>query len=160
MITSVGRLTKELHHVQRSPDADITISLPDKTNILLWEAVLSGPPGTPYEGGRYRLMLQMPRDYPMVPPVAKFITKVFHPNVNFDSGDVCLDILKNRWSPAWTIRSVCRAILSLLTDPDPSSPFNCDAGNLLRAGDLMGYNSLVRLYAITQAGATPFNDDE
>ena len=56
----------------------------------------------------------------------------------------------------WTLNSVCRAILNLIAEPESDSPFNCDAGNLLRAGDVEGYASLVRLYAITDAGAPPF----
>ncbi|CBH13100.1 ubiquitin carrier protein, putative [Trypanosoma brucei gambiense DAL972] len=156
----ISRLSKELKEVQRDPDNDVVLKLVESNNLFSWEAVLDGPPDTPYEGGSFCLRLQIPRDYPMVPPVAWFVTKVFHPNVNFDTGAVCLDILKSRWSPAWTISSVCRAIISLLTEPDARSPFNCDAGNLLRAGDVMGYNSLARMYAITEAGAPPFNDGE
>ena len=69
-------------------------------------------------------------------------------------GEVCLDILKTAWSPAWTLQSVCQAVLALLSAPEPSSPLNCDAGNLLRAGDVRGFNSLARMYTIEHAAAT------
>lgn len=184
MPNPVVRLGKELREATEHPDPDIHLELydPSRTssgsssnntgarapstpaffpqtqqpNLYQWLAVLKGPPDTPFEGGSYRLLLTIPQDYPLVPPKAAFITKVFHPNVEFRSGHVCLDILKKRWSPVWTLNSVCRAILNLIAEPESDSPFNCDAGNLLRAGDVEGYASLVRLYAITDAGAPPF----
>jgi peroxin-4 len=143
---------------QVSPAAAYPQSAQQQPSLYLWLAVLKGPPDTPFEGGSYQLLLTIPQDYPLVPPKATFVTKVFHPNVEFSSGDVCLDILKKRWSPVWTLSSVCRAVLNLLAEPESDSPFNCDAGNLLRAGDMEGYASLVRLYAITEAGAPAFSE--
>ncbi|KAG5486228.1 hypothetical protein LSCM1_07350 [Leishmania martiniquensis] len=172
------RLGKELKEATEHPDPDIHLELYDPAKgdgagcrnpdvasppspppcLYTWLAILKGPPDTPFEGGSYRLVLSIPHEYPLVPPKAAFLTKVFHPNVEFSTGNVCLDILRKRWSPVWTLGSVCRAILNLLAEPESESPFNCDAGNLLRAGDLEGYASLVRYYAITEAGAPPFSD--
>ncbi|TPP45305.1 Ubiquitin-conjugating enzyme family protein [Leishmania donovani] len=165
------RLGKELKEATEHPDPDIHLELYDPTKgsnssrssqgaasqpsqqqpgLYTWLAILKGPPDTPFAGGSYRLVLSIPHEYPLV----------FHPNVEFNTGNVCLDILKKRWSPVWTLSSVCRAILNLLAEPESDSPFNCDAGNLLRAGDMEGYASLVRYYAITDAGAPPFADNE
>jgi len=90
----------------------------------------------------------VPQNYPIEPPRAQFITRVFHPNVHFKTGEICLDILKTSWSPAWTLSTVCRAIISLLSHPEhgADSPLNCDAGNLLRAGDMRGFKSLAKMY--------------
>ncbi|EPY30523.1 ubiquitin-conjugating enzyme E2, other [Strigomonas culicis] len=151
---------KELKDAEAHPDPDIHLHLHGGSGDLFqWEAQLRGPPDTPFAGGTYTLLLQIPHEYPMLPPTAIFTTKMFHVNVEFATGKVCLDILKTRWSPAWTLESVCRAVLSLMAEPEHSSPFNCDAGNLLRAGDMEGYASMVRLYAIEYAGAPPYEDD-
>ena len=82
---------------------------------------------------------------------ALFASQVFHPNIHWKTGEICLDILKGAWSPAWTLQSVCRAILSLLANAAPDSPLNCDAGNLLRAGDVVGYNSMAHCYTVEYA---------
>lgn len=87
----------------------------------------------------------------MVPPTVRYHTKIFHPNVHFKTGEICLDILKTSWSPAWTLQSVCQAVLALMSAPAAESPLNCDAGNLLRAGDTRGYNSLARMYTLENA---------
>ena len=79
--------------------------------------------------------------------------RIFHPNIHFKTGEVCLDILKQQWSPVWTLSSVCRAILALLAHPEASSPLNCDAGNLLRAQDFRGYKSLAKMYTRMNASS-------
>ena len=70
---------------------------------------------------------------------------------DLQTGEVCLDILKTAWSPAWTLYSVCQAITVLLSNGASDSPLNCDAGNLLRANDTRGYNSVARMYTLEHA---------
>ncbi|KAL2913011.1 E2 ubiquitin-protein ligase peroxin 4 [Polyrhizophydium stewartii] len=122
-------------------------------DLFHWRAVIAGASGSPYAGGRFELAIEVPRDYPIAPPAMRFVTKVCHPNVHLKTGEICLDLLKSAWSPAWTLQSACLAVAVLLTSPEPDSPLNCDAANLLRAGDLRGYNSLVSMY--TSLYATP-----
>ena len=132
---------------------DIIIDVPDTDHIFNWVAIIEGPKDTPFEGGKFKVNIKVPSDYPMVPPTASFETKIFHPNVKWSTGEICLDILKDRWSPAWTMMSLCRAIQNLMSDPFADSPLNCDAGNLVRAGDMKGYNEMARHYAVVNAGA-------
>lgn len=77
--------------------------------------------------------------------------KIFHPNVHFRTGQVCLDILQKEWSPAWGLVSACRAVLALLSDADASSPLNCDAGNMVRNGDWQAFRTVARMYTVENA---------
>lgn len=126
---------------------------PEEDNIHQWSLQLEGPEDTVYRGGRFMVALKVPQDYPLTPPTATFRTRIFHPNIHFKTGEVCLDILKSQWTPAWTLLSVAQAIMSMLSDYNADSPLNCDAGNLIRCHDLKGFNSVARMYAIEYAGA-------
>ena len=102
-------------------------------------------------GGRFKLRIELGPEYPLSPPKVSFLTPMFHPNVDFKTGEICLDILKSDWSPAWGIATVCRAIVALLESPNPESPLNCDAGNLIRSGDSLAFSTLARMYTIEYA---------
>ncbi len=121
------------------------------SSLLHWTAYIQGPKDSPYEGGVFRLSIQCGTDYPLAPPTITFDTKIFHPNVHFDKGDVCLDILKKEWSPAWGLQAACRAVLALLSDPDADSPLNCDAGNMIRNGDMAAFWTTAEMYTVENA---------
>ncbi|XP_042062732.1 protein PEROXIN-4-like isoform X2 [Salvia splendens] len=128
MQASRARLFKEYKEVHREKSADPDIQLVcDDSNIFKWTALIKGSSETPYEGGIFQLLFTVPEHYPLQPPQVRFLTKIFHPNVHFKTGEICLDILKNAWSPAWTLLSVCRAIIALMGHPEPDSPLNCDS---------------------------------
>ncbi|GMP94831.1 hypothetical protein CsSME_00044126 [Camellia sinensis var. sinensis] len=112
MQASRARLFKEYKEVQREKAADPDIQLAcDDSNIFKWTALIKGPSETPFKGGVFQLAFSVPEQYPLQPPQVWFLTKIFHPNVHFKTGEICLDILKNAWSPAWTLQSVCRATI-------------------------------------------------
>lgn len=90
----------------------------------------------------------MPKTYPLSPPKVVFLTKVCHPNVHFRTGEICLDLLKDAWTPIWTLESTCRAIIALLGSPDATSPLNVDISNMYRAGDMEGAVNLIQMYVI------------
>lgn len=142
--------------LQRDGPGDSGVRLsPSEDSLFKWTAELDGPPDTPFAGATFRLAIQVPNAYPMAPPAVRFCTPCFHPNVHWRSGEICLDILKTAWSPAWGLQSTMTAVVALLGDPagGADSPLNCDAGNLLRAGDEVGFASLARLFAVEHAGA-------
>ena len=113
-----------------------------------WQASINPADDSPYAGGVFMLDFRVPDQYPFMPPRVRFNTRIFHPNIHFESGEICLDVLKNDWSPAWSLESICRAILALLSAPNADSPLNCDAGNMIRAGDMKAYNSMARMYTV------------
>jgi ubiquitin-conjugating enzyme E2 N len=84
---------------------------------------IQGPEATPYEGGNFSLEMFLPQDYPMVPPKIRFLTKVYHPNVD-KVGRICLDILKDKWSPALQVRTVLLSLQALLSAPNPDDPLD------------------------------------
>merc|ERR1719506_1874753 len=78
----------------------------------------------------------------MKPPKAKFVGKIWHPNVG-SNGDICLDVLQNMWSPALTLEQLFLSIASLLTDPNPDSPMNNEAATLYKR-DRQQYDARIR----------------
>lgn len=119
-MTDINRIKKELRECKK--DGPVWADLIDETNLLCWEGTIEGPSGTPYEGGVFRINITLPSEYPFVPPKMKFVTRVWHPNISSESGAICLDILKNEWSPALTIRTALISLQALLSAAEPDDP--------------------------------------
>ena len=152
LMDGLKRLRIELRNSQTSTDSEIQLQLyPEEENFYHWLGVIKGPSDTPYENGTFELDIKVQNTYPINPPEITFLTKVFHPNIHYTSGEICLDILKKEWSPAWTLEAACRAIIALLAQPDAESPLNCDAGNMIRNGDQIAFDSLARMYVVEYA---------
>ena len=77
--------------------------------FLCRNAVIIGPAETPFEDGTFRLVMHFEEQYPNKPPGVKFISQMFHPNV-YGTGELCLDILQNRWSPTYDVAAVLTSI--------------------------------------------------
>jgi len=117
---ALRRIQKELEDLQKDPIAECSAG-PVGDDLFNWEGVIFGPTDSPYAGGVFKLSIRFPTDYPFKQPHIQFTTKIYHPNIN-SSGGICLDILKQQWSPALTIGKVLLSIHSLLTDPNPNDP--------------------------------------
>ncbi|PON58558.1 Ubiquitin-fold modifier-conjugating enzyme [Parasponia andersonii] len=128
--TSVSqRLQKELMSLMMS-GGDLGVSaFPEGESIFTWIGTIEGGKGTMYEGLSYKLSLRFPVDYPFKPPLVKFETMCFHPNVD-QYGNICLDILQDTWSSAYDCRTILLSIQSLLGEPNPESPLNSYAATL------------------------------
>ena len=114
------RLKKELEELIKSPPSNCSAGCVDN-DIYHWRATISGPENTPYMGGIFVLDIHFPVNYPFKAPKCNFITKIYHPNIN-SAGSICVDILRNNWSPALTISKVLLSISSLLDEPNPDDP--------------------------------------
>lgn len=113
----LGTIIGKVHKAHPLSDLELTLLL------------LVGPKDTPYEGQRYRLLLEFPNSYPYSPPVVTFVTKCFHPNIDLN-GALCLDILKEKWSALYDVRTILLSIQSLLGEPNNDSPLNSQAASL------------------------------
>lgn len=114
------RIQSEIRDMCSNRDPNIS-AMPFKNNIFHWKAVIKGPEGTPYHGGAYKLDITLPADYPFKPPKIKFITSIYHCNIN-GRGDICIDTLKDGWSPAMTIEKTLLTLIGLLENPNPDDP--------------------------------------
>lgn len=125
------RITKELKDLGKDPPANCSAGPKSTTNMFKWVATIMGPNESPYANGVFGLDIEFPTEYPFKPPKIKFTTKIYHCNIN-DKGGICLDILKDNWSPALTISKVLLSICSLLTDPNPDDPLVPDIATQLK----------------------------
>uniref|UniRef100_N1QY66 Ubiquitin carrier protein E2 28 n=1 Tax=Aegilops tauschii TaxID=37682 RepID=N1QY66_AEGTA len=98
------RILKELKDLQKDPPTSCSAG-PVGEDMFHWQATIMGPSDSPFTGGLFLVNIHFPPDYPFKPPKVSFRTKVFHPNIN-SNGSICLDILKEQWSPALTISKV------------------------------------------------------
>ena len=124
------RIQTELLEMKNSPPDNCSAG-PIGDDLFHWRASILGPEGSPYEGGIFKLKIDFPADYPFKPPRVVFLTKIYHCNIN-SAGGICLDILKDQWSPALTIGKVLLSICSLMNDPNPDDPLVSDIANLLK----------------------------
>jgi len=116
------RIEKETMKLAQDPPPGVSAS-PMPNNPRHFMMIVTGPHGTPYEGGTYKLELFLPEGYPMEPPKVRFLTKIYHPNID-KLGRICLDVLKDKWSPALQIRTVLLSIQALLSSPEPDDPLD------------------------------------
>mmetsp|Transcript_30109 Transcript_30109/g.44622 ORF Transcript_30109/g.44622 Transcript_30109/m.44622 type:complete len:148 (+) Transcript_30109:140-583(+) len=146
---ALKRLNKELKDLAVDPPPNCSAG-PVGDDLFRWTATILGPSQSPYNGGIFFLNIVFPPEYPFKPPRVSFTTKIFHPNIN-DKGGICLDILKDNWSPALTISKVLLSVCSLLTDPNPDDPLVPDIATLYKT-DRVKYNQKAK--AFTQKYAT------
>ncbi|XP_049558570.1 ubiquitin-conjugating enzyme E2 G1 isoform X3 [Orcinus orca] len=128
--------------LNKNPVEGFSAGLIDDNDLYRWEVLIIGPPDTLYEGGVFKAHLTFPKDYPLRPPKMKFITEIWHPNVD-KNGDVCISILhepgedkygyekpEERWLPIHTVETIMISVISMLADPNGDSPANVDAAVL------------------------------
>ncbi|XP_022736375.1 ubiquitin-conjugating enzyme E2 27-like [Durio zibethinus] len=116
------RVQKELQECSREKDSSGIRVSPKSDNLARLTGIIPGPLGTPYEGGSFEIDITLPDGYPFEPPKMKFVTKVWHPNISSQSGAICLDILKDQWSPALTLKTALLSVQALLSAPEPDDP--------------------------------------
>uniref|UniRef100_A0A7S4MUJ9 E2 ubiquitin-conjugating enzyme n=1 Tax=Odontella aurita TaxID=265563 RepID=A0A7S4MUJ9_9STRA len=127
------RIVKETQRLIAEPVAGISAT-PYADNLRYFAVAIEGPADSPYERGVFQLELFLPADYPMAPPKVRFLTKIYHPNVD-KLGRICLDILKDKWSPALQIRTVLLSIQALMSAPNPDDPLDNTVAELWKSNE-------------------------
>eukprot|EP00825_Cyclidium_porcatum_P050727 TRINITY_DN9129_c0_g1_i2.p1 TRINITY_DN9129_c0_g1~~TRINITY_DN9129_c0_g1_i2.p1 ORF type:complete len:194 (-),score=43.26 TRINITY_DN9129_c0_g1_i2:289-870(-) len=115
------RILKELEQFSKSEEATLKVQTIGN-DLYHWKGFIAGPKDTVYENGYFQIDIQLSNDYPYKPPKMKFDTKIWHPNISSQTGAICLDILKNEWSPALSIRTALLSLQALMCTPEPKDP--------------------------------------
>lgn len=154
------RLVKEIQDVQKDSHSGVILEPFSKSttgsdtfdDLTHFKGVFKGPPDTPYEGGTFLVDIRIPSDYPFQPPIMKFITKIWHPNVSSVTGAICLDTLASAWSPVLTLKSALISLQSLLSSPEPKDPQDAEVARMLLTNP-REFAHVAREWAIRHAGA-------
>ncbi len=146
---SIKRLQRELTEIEKDTPVNCSAAPIQSSDLFTWQATIIGPTETPYEGGVFKLKILFPTDYPFKPPKITFETPIYHPNVN-SNGSICLDILKDQWSPALSITKVLLSICSLLADPNPNDPLELDIAKVYKTNKAE-FDRIAREYTVKYA---------
>jgi ubiquitin-conjugating enzyme (huntingtin interacting protein 2) len=111
------RILKELKDISSQKyDCSIKIESIDDSNFHELIGIIDGPLDTPYENGTFRLSIKLPDSYPFYPPIIKFLTKIWHPNVCVDTGVICSGKLEKEWASSMTLEKALLTIQSILSE--------------------------------------------
>ena len=133
------RITNEFNDINRNPMANIgfSVGLPNENNVFEWRCTIMGPADTNYKNGLFYVRVLFPDNYPNEKPEVRFITPIYHVNVNHVQnygqevdplGHVCISTI-NKWKPSYTMRQVFIDIFALFYLGNPESPFSLDRKN-------------------------------
>jgi ubiquitin-conjugating enzyme E2 N len=125
-MNSLNRIQKEINKIKIEPIPNIDV-IQNINNLRELFITMDGPKDTPYLDGKFKLEMFLNEDYPMKPPKIRFLTKIYHPNID-KIGRICMNILKSDWTPALQIRTILLSLQSLLYEPNISDPLDPTIG--------------------------------
>ena len=137
------RILKELAHLQTDPHPCFEV-FPCSDAVDFWNLMLEAPKQTPYEGGVFRLYVEFTKDYPNNPPNIRFITPIYHCNIN-SAGRICHKVLDRFYSPEKKIKEILGHVYGLLLEATPDDPLDSYKADLLRT-DKQEYDKQTRTF--------------
>ena len=150
------RIEKDMMELMMS---DHEVHLVDD-NMQQFHVIFKGPTETPYEGGIWKIRVELPDQYPIKSPSIGFTNKIYHPNIDESSGSVCLDVINQTWSPMFGLLNIFENFLPhLLRYANPSDPLNAESLNLMTK-DILKYNDTVKLYVKQFASGAAIGEDD
>ena len=154
---SETRILKEIEDIYRDPPDYISAGPIDDKDIYHWEATIYGPEDSDYKNGVFLLDIKIPKEYPFKPPICKFKTKIYHPNINPDNGNICVNILKSyNWNPSLTISNILMSLMVLLYTPNFDSPLNGAAKKLYKKSE-SEYKQMIQKWIKDYSGKENIN---
>uniref|UniRef100_A0A3Q4MI38 UBC core domain-containing protein n=1 Tax=Neolamprologus brichardi TaxID=32507 RepID=A0A3Q4MI38_NEOBR len=111
-------------------------------SMTFWRILMQGPPDTPYEKGVFELYCQFGPEYPVKPPLVRFVTRVYHCNVN-SVGRICHNIFDRSYNAHVTMRDIFDAVYGLLIIPEPDDPLDRTRFDPFLHSELFQYDQLV-----------------
>ncbi|KAA8915159.1 hypothetical protein TRICI_002704 [Trichomonascus ciferrii] len=146
MASKTARLRKDIQKLVKECPADVVLpeSFGDGVDLTNLSLYILGPESTAYSEGAWKISLKVPADYPSSPPKAFFNTKIFHPNVQPSTGEVCVDTLKRDWTSEVDLNHIMLTIRCLLIQPNPDSSLNEEAGKLIQE-DFLSFERTAKL---------------
>lgn len=139
--------------------SDHQVSLIDDS-VQQFHVLFHGPKDTPYEGGTWKIRVELPDQYPIKSPSIGFVNRIYHPNIDEGSGSVCLDVINQTWSPMFGLTNIFEDFLPhLLRYANPSDPLNTEASNLMNK-DEKKYTDTVKKYVQQYATNVTIDDEE
>ncbi|EGF77716.1 hypothetical protein BATDEDRAFT_91378 [Batrachochytrium dendrobatidis JAM81] len=150
-MVDIKRIEREIR--QCHADKDTTISVqPVNDNLCHIKGFFQGPSETVYEGGKFVIDIKLPDEYPFKPPKMVFDTPIYHPNISSQTGAICLDILKDAWTPVLTLKTALISLQSLLCEPQPDDPQDAQVAKHYLS-DRAGFDNTARYWTKAYASA-------
>ncbi|KAF2203585.1 hypothetical protein GQ43DRAFT_429753 [Delitschia confertaspora ATCC 74209] len=138
---------------------DYQVTLKDD-NMQEFYVTFKGPAETPFEGGVWRIHVELPDQYPYKSPSIGFVNRIFHPNIDELSGSVCLDVINQTWSPMYDMINIFEVFLpQLLRYPNPTDPLNGEAAALMMR-EPKSYEAKVKEYVQKYASKDAADNDD
>ncbi|KAI4590875.1 hypothetical protein MJG53_001924 [Ovis ammon polii x Ovis aries] len=123
-------------------------AFPISEDMMQWDVDIEGLQNTIWHGAFFQLRINFTSEYNFVPPVVKFRTIPFHPNVDPHSGKPCIDFLDSprKWNRSYTLSSILLTLQVMLSNPVLENPVNLEAAHILMKDETLYRLIILRLF--------------